>query len=158
MAGLDYDQWLVNEVRKWDVPNAFGAQIQLKSCWNFSLLDSLASSTSDRETILFLRFGWPLDYVQPEGGVPPVTLGNHQGALRHAEQVSKYIKKELEMGALSGPYCSLPWDTRVAVSPMTTRPKKDSCKRRIVTDLSWPLGEGSIWVFIGICIWEWCQS
>lgn len=78
-GGPEFDVWLVNEVRRWGVPNAFGAKIQLQSCWNFPLLESLATSVSDRETILFLRYGWPLNYTQPEGGLPPVTLGNHGG-------------------------------------------------------------------------------
>lgn len=142
VASVANDVWLVNEVRRWGVANAFGAKIQLQSCWNFSLLDSLASSSSDREVVMFLRYGWPLNYTQPPGGQPPLTFGNHKGAVLHAQEIREYIKRELAYGALSGPYCSLPWLDRVAVSPMTTRPKKDSSKRRIITDLSWPLGAG----------------
>lgn len=141
-GGVAYDIWLVNQVRKWGMPNAFGAKIQLASCWNFQLLECLATSASDREVVLFLRYGWPLNYTQPSASQPPLTFGNHRGALMYKQQIREYIHKELAYGALSGPYCSLPWSDRVAVSPMTTRPKKDSPKRRVITDLSWPIGGG----------------
>ena len=53
--------------------------------------------------------------------------------------MEKYIHKELSLDCLMGPFLSPPWDKHVAVSPMSTRPKKlDHNNRRVLTDLSWP--------------------
>ena len=73
-----------------------------------------------------------------DGSPTTVTLHNHPTALAHSDQVTKYIAKELSLGCLLGPFATLPWTEQVAVSPMSTRPKKQSMKRRIIMDLSWP--------------------
>lgn len=119
-------------------PNAYGLRVPLDSRWNFNLLNSLVTSVHDREVVGFLRYGWPLNR---ELDVPlSLTLRNHKGATDYKEAVTSYIEKELSLGALVGPLARVPWDTRVAISPMTTRPKKRSSKRRVLTDLSYPAG------------------
>lgn len=134
LSSIQRDIDIVNQVQAWGVPNVFGARIKLDSCWNFELMQQLVTSTCDREVVEFLKYGWPVNY---NGSHPPITWANHGGALRYKQHISEYIFKELKYGALVGPLCSLPWKERVAVSPMTTRPKKDSIKRQVITDLSW---------------------
>lgn len=146
---IQEDLHIVDKVRAWGRPNVFGARIKLKSCWNFDLMESLTTSVADREVIEFLKFGWPVNY---SGNNPPITLANHGGALKFKQQVRDYIVKELEFDALLGPFCSLPWSERVAVSPMTTRPKKGSQSRRVITDLSWGPGGVSTGGYLGIHI------
>lgn len=134
------DMDLVNYVRSWGVPNVYGARVILKSCWNFELLQQLVTADCDRQVLEFLKFGWPINY---QGHDPPITLSNHGGAMGFQRHIDSYIQKELRHEALMGPYCSLPTLSRVAVSPMTSLPKKqEPDKRRIVTDLSWPIGAG----------------
>lgn len=135
---IQRDLDLAAKVRQSGRPNAYGCRIQLNSDWKFTLLDSLATSTSDRETITYLKYGWPLNRELP---VPlSLTWYNHKGATDHPGDVTAYINKELEYNTLVGPLSHLPTQDRMAISPMSTRPKKNSCKRRIITDLSWPLG------------------
>lgn len=132
------DLELANTVRQSGKPNVYGLQIPIYSNWNFSLLDCLARSTSDREVVSFLRYGWPLNRELPVAVT--VCLSNHIGALQYPKQVQEYLIKEMQHKTLVGPLCSLPCLDRMAVSPMSTIPKKHSIKRRIITDLSWPKG------------------
>ena len=68
------------------------------------------------------------------------TFKNHGSAIVHSQAVNAYIVKELQTGCLLGPFITSPWSTDTAVSPMSTRPKKLSMKRRILMDLLWPEG------------------
>lgn len=138
LGQLDSDLQVAQQVLQSGKPNVYGARIPIDSNWNFSLLWALSRSTTDREVVSFLRYGWPLNR---EMAVPlTITLKNHKGALDHPQDVEDYLQKEMEYGTLVGPLCSPPWTDRLAVSPMSTRPKKNSTRRRIITDLSWPEG------------------
>ena len=116
-------------------PNVFGRQVALKTAWNIPLMESLAMSVSDREVVMFMKFGWPLNH---DGSPTSVTLGNHPSANRHREHISNYIAKEVSMGCLLGPFITRSWIQGVAISPMSTRrPRRD------------PQTEGSSWISVG---------
>ena len=64
---------------------------------------------------------------------------NHKLIMMHPEAVNNYIVKELQEGAMIGPFLTSPFPQHcMGISPMSTREKKDSTKRRIIVDLSWP--------------------
>ena len=127
---------LVDYVRQTGKANVYGARVVIPSKWNLSLLWSMAELTSDREVVQFLTFGWPLNH---NGNPVMVSTFNHSSAVRHSAQVDKYVARELEYGCLLGPFLQIPWTTGlVGVSPMSTRLKWDSQKRRIIMDMSWP--------------------
>ena len=126
---------LVDHVRSWNKPNVIGAQVPLRTNWNIRLAAQLAESPSDREVVKYLMYGWPLNH---DGSDTSVTLKNHQTAHKFASQVTEYINKEMRYGCLLGPFVTPPWREHIAVSPMSTRAKKQSSKRRIIMDLSWP--------------------
>ena len=127
---------LVDYVRSTNTSNVYGARVPLASNWNLQLLQQLTTSTSDREVVQFLRYGWPLNH---DGSEVSITIGNHASAEKYPEQMQKYIHKEISHGCLIGPFWKIPWTQQVAVSPMSTRPKKGSTSsRRILMDLSWP--------------------
>ena len=52
--------------------------------------------------------------------------------------MDQYIVKEPAFNSLLGPFVTLPWQQYVAVSPMSMTSKKNSTKRHIIMDLSWP--------------------
>lgn len=132
------DIMLANWVRNSGKPNVYGLKIQLSSGWNFDLLNSLTRSTSDREVMMFLKYGWLLNR---ELNVPLMcTFRNHLGVDQHQQAMDTYLQTEIQLGGLIGPLPFVPWQERVAISPMMTRPKKKSSKIRIITDLSYPLG------------------
>ena len=54
--------------------------------------------------------------------------------------MERYLEKERRKGAIAGPFKGIPFNDRVGVSPISTRAKKDSNERRVITDLSWPPG------------------
>ena len=127
---------LVKYIRDTGQPNVYGARIPLQTNWNVALLKQLVTSTSDREVVEFLTFGWPLNH---DGREVTITLRNHASAEQYPQHMQKYISKEKDYGCLLGPFLVPPWEKQVAVSPMSTRLKKgETDSRRIIMDLSWP--------------------
>ena len=64
------------------------------------------------------------------------TYLNHTSAIEHEQHIDQYIAEELKYGALYGPFEDTP--IPVHVSPLMTRAKQNSDKRRTIVDLSWP--------------------
>ena len=89
----------------------------------------------DKKLADFLEFGWPVN-CQGEAILTP-TYVNHPSARNYSGDIDYYIALEREMGALGGPYDRPPF-TYMQISPLMTRPKKDSTHRRVIVDLSWP--------------------
>ena len=118
-------------------PNMFGARIPIKTAWNLERLEQLLKDYPDKQVIEGLKFGWPTGRL-PTLGDPTKTFKNHKGALDHPEALKKYIQKEQEKGAILGPFSKIPFKSRVGISPISTRPKKQSQDRRVIIDLSFP--------------------
>ena len=117
--------------------NALGPKICVPSNWNFKLLQDLVTSRFNREVVMYLRYGWPLN----RNNAPVAqTWWNHRTAMDHPEQINKYVRKELSENTLLGPFVTSPFPLyKTGISPLSTRPKKnDNIKRRVIVDLSWP--------------------
>ena len=55
--------------------------------------------------------------------------------------VSEYIRDELSVCAISGPFTQVVFSTgRMALSPLNSVPKGDGPERRTILDFSWPPG------------------
>ena len=65
---------------------------------------------------------------------------NHKGATEYPEHLKKYIQKEASYGAVMGPYDKIPFAHNIGISPLSTRPKKESQECRVILDLSFPIG------------------
>ena len=85
----------------------------------------------------FLEFGWPLNYTSPTW--PHNCAKNHASADAYPDHVHHYIQTESTYQAILGPYAEPPFSF-FHTSPLMTRPKKNSDKRRIIMDLSYPAG------------------
>ena len=72
---------------------------------------------------------------------PHITLKNHKGASEYPESLRGYILKERSHRAVMGPFKKVPFQSKVRISPLSTRPKKDTQDRRIILDLSFPIGD-----------------
>ena len=83
-----------------------------------------------------------MEPISDTKGVP-----NHSSAQEFPVEVGDFIRKELSHGALVGPFLAPPFDPWAHVAPIMSRPKADSSKRRIITDLTFP-EEKSINAFI----------
>ena len=116
--------------------NAAGCRIPLRSNWNIRLFRSLCTCDADRHVLTFLTYGWPLNR---SFGLVAKTFYNHASANRFPQHINKYLCKELQEASILGPFATSPfaWET-TGVSPMSTRPKKETDKRRVIVDLSWP--------------------
>ena len=121
-------------------PNRWGAKIPIKTSWDLEVLEELLQDYHDKEIIEWMRYGWPIGRL-PTMPDPETTQRNHQGANLYPEALKKYIDKEQSYGAIMGPFTEIPFTSKVGISPLSTRPKKDSEERRILLDLSFPPGQ-----------------
>ena len=62
--------------------------------------------------------------------------------MAYPQDLDFYISTELGHRALAGPFQELP-TPQTHLSPLMTKPKRDAAHRRVIMDLSWPMG-GSI--------------
>ena len=65
----------------------------------------------------------------------------------HPTAIEEYMIKEIECGAMYGPYSTPPFAPWFHISPLMTREKADPAKRRVIADMSFPQ-ESSINAFI----------
>ena len=93
----------------------------------------------DTTLVDLLEFGWPIDYTSLK--VPTPTFRNHSRSADDDLHINKFITKELAFNAFLDPFCSPPFEPWSQVSPMMTRPKKNSSEKRIIVDLSFPPGK-----------------
>ena len=133
-------------VRNFNKPNYLGARLNLNRFpidkWKSKLYDY-----EDQQLIQFLDFGWPVGDNLPTLGLP-----NHPSSTNYGEHIITYVNKECSFGALKGPFDSHPFEW-LRLNPLMTRPKKDSTNRRVILDLSFPLGN-SVNSEIDKCIFE----
>ena len=120
--------------------NHTGARIRVPSGLNLDAWSLYLEGYSDPLLLDFLSFGWPANFSADSPLVP--TFSNHPSGTAFPQHIQRYIDIEVGHQALLGPFTALPFDG-IQLSPLLTRPKKDSDWRRIVMDLSWPLG-GSV--------------
>ena len=135
------DLMLAHLVRTRGYPNRYGARIPIKSNWNLQKLQQQLQDYHDKEIVDWLRYGWPSGRL-PTMEPPAKTYKNHKGATDYPEALQKYITKEAEKGAVMGPFNIIPFTRNVGISPISTRPKKQSGDRRVIIDLSFPPGQG----------------
>ena len=89
---------------------------------------------------MFLKFGFPLDFPKNEECNLKSTEESHSSAIQYREHVDMYLSDEIGHQAIAGPYDQPPYGDATHISPFMTRDKSDSEKRRVIIDLSWPVG------------------
>ena len=89
-----------------------------------------------------MKYGWPLNAYDTAVNtqVPP----NQQGARDHPDEIRTYLQKELQQGAIIGPFLKNPFGKNATFSPLDTRPKRDTEELRIILNLSYPHGGKSV--------------
>lgn len=131
---------LYNHVKSYRLPNAAGAKVTLKSGLNLSKWEEYLRDYHDREVCAYLRYGWPVGYL---GDQPPASVkNNHPSGYVYKSHVKKFISTELGHDAIIGPFKEQPFEPWTRISPIMSRPKKDSDSRRIIIDLTYPEGHG----------------
>lgn len=128
---------IYNSVLASGLPNAVGARIQLPTELNLSAWEMNWTNTDeDLELMQYIRCGFPLGYMGPTSdsrGIP-----NHTSAVNYPSQVSKFVKKEIDLGGVVGPMQAPPFKEWCHISPLMSREKKGSSDRRIIIDMTYP--------------------
>ena len=125
-------------VCKTGLPNYMAAKVPVPSDLKCDTWDQLLVHYEDSHITQFLRYGWPSSYT---ADAPPTSAThNHPSALAHPSDIDRFLEKELSKQALLGPFPDPPFSPWTQVSPLMTVPKKDSAKKRVIIDLSYPHG------------------
>ena len=124
-------------IRKTGKPNFLQARLPVASQLHVDKWQSLLTDYWDQQLLQLLQFGFPLDFnrccrLKHE-------VGNHSSADEFPSDVDTYIEEECKFGALLGPFDLNPIKNAHS-SPFMTRHKPNSERRRVIIDLSWPLG------------------
>ena len=127
-------------VQEGGYPNRWGARVQVESRWNLEHFERLLEGYEDKEVVEWLRYGWPAGRL-PTLPQPSWSATNHKGATDFPEQLDNYINKEKSYNAVMGPFNKIPFSNNTGISPLSTRPKKMSTERRVILDLSFPIGD-----------------
>ena len=118
--------------------NYEGLQIPVTSKLNYDAWSKYLSQYWDWQLPLLIKYGFPLDF---DRNSPIVSeKNNHRSAIDYPDHVSVYLKEEIENKAMLGPFVSPPIEN-LHISPFMTREKSNSDNRRVIIDLSWPIGE-----------------
>lgn len=130
---------LYDEVKSFNLPNFLGAKRTVPSELNLMQWEIELETYHDKEICHFLRCGWPVGYHLDK---PPTSVQeNHASARMHDLHVKHYIETELSHNAIVGPFVSSPFQPWTKLSPLMTRPKRESEKRRVIVDMSYPDGQ-----------------
>ena len=116
------------------------AKILLKTTLDIGAWQKEATGhIDDRMVIEGIKYGFPIQYNGPPC-YDNMCHPNHASATKFPESVEAYIEKELEHGALEGPFTDPPFTPWFVTSPLMTREKADTDERRVIVDLSYPNG------------------
>lgn len=125
-------------VKNTGLPNYAKAKIVLPSSINHKQWEILLGDYHDKIILEYLKYGWPIGYESDS--IPTPTYKNHASATRFPAHVRSFIEKEIQERAMLGPFSNPPFAPWCQISPLMTRPKKDTEERRIIVDLSYPEG------------------
>ena len=106
--------------------------------WNLDKLEKLLHTYDDKEIVDYLRYGFPISQYKTTGltSIP----NNWPGANSNFTSIQQYFRVELENKAVLGPFTRNLFDHDAFYLPINTREKKDSSKKRIIVDMSFPKG------------------
>ena len=136
--GHNYSPIQMHEiVKSTGKPNFLGARLPVMSQLNVQVWQTLLKDYWDQQLLHLLQFGFPLDFNM----ACPLRhdLNNHSSANEFPADVDAYIDEECRYGAILGPFHVNPI-VNVYNPPFMTRNKPNSDRRRVIIDLSWPLG------------------
>ena len=119
-------------------PNSKGAKLPLAHGLHIKQWATLLAGHNDHSLLNHLTYGFPLGFATAER--PCTDRLNHPSAQRAPDAIRDYLTTEIKHGAIAGPFNSPPFQPWFHTSPMMVRDKKDSTQKRVIVDLSWPIG------------------
>ena len=80
---------------------------------------------SDKEVCEILEFGFPLGIDNMQGDFSDAIFEkNHKGAVDFPDDMFKYFKKEIQKGAVLGPFHDNPFSHKIIISLLNSVAKK----------------------------------
>ena len=136
----DSDAYLaaVSDILASGLPNYRGWRIPLPSVFNWKYIEKHIGSYHDGRLIDYLKFGFPLS-IQDRSNIKNHATKNHHSAISYSHKIDSFLEKELQEGAIFGPFDEIP-HPEFTWSPLMTRPKGKG--RQVILDLSY--GENSV--------------
>ena len=123
-------------VKSTGLPNFLKSRIPVSTNLNITKWRSYLKHYWDQQLPDLLEYGFPLDFDR-NCQLQRVD-SNHKSADIHLNHVKAYVQEQLSHKAIIGPFEELPGSFHI--SPLMTRDKQDSDKKRTIMDLSWPKG------------------
>ena len=146
LQGWDHLVKIYDVVRATGLPNAMSARVPVPSSLNTGAWEYYLGMLGDRENVLdFVQYGFPTGYVCPVSNTTDTP--NHPSATDFPSHIQEFIDKEMELKGVAGPYPGPPFTPWCHVSPLMSREKGATGKRRIITDMTFP-SESSINAYI----------
>ena len=133
------DLLLAHKVINSKQPNKFGCRIPVKTHVNLYKFKELLQGYHDLEVIDWLTFGFSVSRHLNQHDLTPANI-NHTGANQFPQAIKQYLFNEIRLNAMLGPFTLPPFLSRIGISPLNTRPKRNSDKRCVILDLSFPHG------------------
>ena len=118
--------------------NYTGLQIPVPSKLNYDVWSKYLTEYWDWQLPLLIKYGFPLDFDR-HSRITSERI-NHKSATSYPDHVEVYLREEIENRAMLGPFKTPPIKN-LHISPFMTREKSNSDQRRVIIDLSWPIGE-----------------
>lgn len=130
-------------------PNAIDSKIPIKTKLNVGLWEQCATGHIDDEIVIAgIKYGFSMQYLGPT--LDEVKIEMHESGNKHQSHIADYISTEKQFGAVLGPFKTPPFQPWCRTSPLMTRPKAESNKRRVIVDLSYPPDKNvNAWVIKG---------
>ena len=122
-------------IRDSSLPNFLQRRIPVQSQLNITRWKHYLSNYWDQQLVDLLQYGFPLDFDRSRQ--LQSTENNHKLAIDYHDHVSHYIAEELKHGAMYGHFTTIPLSHITSL----TRHKPNSDNRRVIVDLSWPVGQ-----------------
>ena len=117
------------------LPNYRQVRLQVHSDLNIQAWERLLENSPNTRLLDYLKFGFPLSLYNHES-LANKDVVNHFSALQYPSAVTEYLHKEVNSGAILGPFDDIPYH-EFHCFPLLTRPK-DIDKRRVILNLSYP--------------------
>ena len=128
---------MAKAIRSTRLPNYKFARFPVPSSLNLDAWRHHLKDYHDQRLLQYLTYGFPLSINNPSN-LHNTDVKNHHSAMQFPAAIQQYLTKEVQLGAMLGPFPLIDYDD-FHCSPLLTRPK-DGNKRRVILDLSYPRG------------------
>ena len=131
-----YSVGITNEdcVRKQGITTTLPNSSLILSVWRERLVNY-----QDRVICEYLQYGFPLDFDRTRQ-LCYDNNRNHKGEREFPEFIDSCFKRECESLRILGPFDRNPLSVQLVTSPLNSVPKQGEQDRRVIVDLSWPIG------------------